>query len=107
MSENTGIHPKVKFFELFKVEADSLASQRVMYNEESDAYEYINTDVYGETVDVRIERLDHPQTAVLTLEDYDEQELVDELSELLASHNYDVDAFIQNVQKKYHVENDI
>lgn len=93
------IDAKVKFFNTFIVEVDSLAAQEVHYNKNTKSLEYGDGDVYGETVLVRIRNKD--RDTLLELERSDEDQLIDELSALFSAHNYNERTFVAEIDTKY------
>lgn len=97
---------KANFFKHFKVHVDSLASQTLEYQPESDSYDYTETDVYGETQFVRL--LDDEESDnILDIEHTDENAFVDEMVEAFENVNRDVAKFIEVVQAKYEDQNKI
>jgi hypothetical protein len=88
-----------KFFEAFKVEVDSMASQTLVYNEDINKVSYDDTDVYGETEIIRLQTEDGQY--VIEFKGDGEIEQVEEWVVAFAELNYDVEAFIQKVQEEH------
>lgn len=94
------------FLNTFRVEADSLASQTVTFDEQSGRFGYEETDVYGETACVRVivpEGYDN----VLELNGVNEEQLITELSKTFAELGSDVNAFVAHVEEKYKDKNQV
>lgn len=96
---NPTVEQKAKFFEAFKVEVDSLASQTLVYYEEFNEVSYDNADVYGETEFIRLKTEDGHN--VIELNGEDENEKVEEWVMAFAELDYDVEAFIKKVEQEH------
>lgn len=103
MSEITLINQKIEFFKVFKVEADSLASQTIEYLPRLDSYHYHDADVYGETAVVRIKNQN--DEVVLELANRHEDEFILEIVALFAELDYIEETFVTNIQDKYSKNN--
>lgn len=101
---NKEVENKVTFFDTFEMETDAIAALSLSYHPEEDMLFSDSTDVYGETMAVRLK---FEGNEVLELEAIDENALADEFAELFAELNYDVKAFIKTIQEKYKEENRI
>lgn len=101
---NKEVENKVTFFDTFEMETDAIAALSLSYHPEEDMLFSDSTDVYGETMAVRLK---FEGNEVLELEATDENALADEFAELFAELNYDVKVFIKTIQEKYKEENRI
>lgn len=91
-----------KFFEAFKVEVDSMASQTLVYNEDFNEVSYDDTDAYGATEIIRLQTEDGQD--VIEFKGEGEIEQVEEWVIAFAELNYDVEAFIQKVEEEQQSE---
>lgn len=101
---NKEVANKVKFFDTFEMETDAIAALSLSYHPEEDMLFSDSTDVYGETMAVRLK---FENNEILELESTDEEGLASEFAELFAELNHEVKAFIETIQEKYKNENRI
>lgn len=90
-------------FKNMEIQVDALASQTLAYDEKNDKFKYIETDVYGDSVSLRIniyndigQHLDQYE-----LENVGELEFIEETLTLFESSNYDFDKLLVNIKEKY------
>lgn len=98
------------FMETFRVEVDSMASQKVTFDEFSGHFRYNEepADVYGETVFIRVIHPDRYESILeLDTEQTAESEWIEEFSRTFAELNSDVELFTEFVQGKYKNQNKI
>ncbi|WP_442637705.1 hypothetical protein [Rossellomorea marisflavi] len=101
---NKEVENKVKFFDTFEMETDAIAALSLSYHPDEDMLFSDSTDVYGETMAVRLK---FKGNEILELEATDENALADEFAEIFAELNFEVKAFIETIQEKYKDENRI
>lgn len=104
---NTPTNPITRFCEEFNVKSDRLATEYVHCDEEHGIFLHSNAQTWGDSVRLSIEPNNTLGEEILSLEGYNEEELIAELSELYASVDFDKDAFTKAAQAKYENENEI